>query len=136
MQHDLAALILRLGLAIVIFPHGAQKALGWFGGGGIAETVGWMSHLGIPAVLAYVVIAVEFLGPFGLVLGVLTRLIALGIAVDMIVAALLVHARYGFFMNVSGKQGGEGVEFFILAATIGFALAIGGAGRYALLRRT
>lgn len=136
MQHDLAALILRLGLAIVIFPHGAQKALGWFGGDGIAATVGWMSHLGIPAVLAYVVIAVEFLGPFGLVLGVLTRLIALGIAVDMIVAALLVHVRYGFFMNASGKQGGEGVEFFILAATIGLALAIGGAGRYALLRRT
>ena len=134
---DLSFLILRLTLAIVMWPHGAQKALGLFGGPGIAGTVGGLSgHLGIPAALVYLVIAAEFLGPIALVLGVLTRLAALGIAIDMAVAALLVHAKNGFFMNFTGRQAGEGVEYFILMVGIGLALAVGGSGRYAILPRT
>jgi putative oxidoreductase len=133
---DVSFLILRLTVAIVMWPHGAQKALGLFGGHGIAGTVGGLSHLGIPAVLAYLVIAAEFLGPIALVLGVLTRLAALGIAIDMAVAALLVHAKNGFFMNFNGQQAGEGVEYFILIVGIGLALAVGGSGRYAILPRT
>jgi putative oxidoreductase len=134
---DLSFLILRLTLAIVMWPHGAQKVLGLFGGPGIAGTVSGLSgHLGIPAVLVYLVIAAEFLGPIALVLGVLTRLAALGIAVDMAVAALLVHAKNGFFMNFTGRQAGEGVEYFILMVGIGLALAVGGSGRFAILPRT
>jgi putative oxidoreductase len=134
---DLSLLILRLTLAIVLWPHGAQKALGLFGGGGIAATIGGLSgHLGIPAALVYLVIAAEFLGPIALVLGVLTRLAALGIAIDMAVAAILVHAKNGFFMNFGGHQAGEGVEYFILAVGIGLALAVAGSGRYAILPKT
>jgi len=130
---DVALLILRLTLAVVLWPHGAQKALGWFGGGGIAATVGGLSHhVGIPAGLAYLVIAVEFLGPIALVLGALTRLAALGIFVDMFVAAYLVHARNGFFMNFSGRQAGEGIEYFVYACGVALALVVAGAGALSL----
>ncbi len=134
---DVAQLTLRLALAIVIWPHGAQKVLGLFGGGGIGATVtGMNAGAGVPVALVYVVIAVEFLAPIALVLGVLTRLAALGLAIDMAVAAILVHAKNGFFMNFAGNQRGEGIEFFILAVGIGLALAIGGPGRFALSPKT
>ncbi|HZO92679.1 MAG TPA: DoxX family protein [Candidatus Baltobacteraceae bacterium] len=130
---DWALLVLRVTLAVVLWPHGAQKALGLFGGGGIAGTVAGLSqHAGIPVALAYLVIAVEFLGPIALVLGVLTRLAALGIFVDMFMAAYLVHARNGFFMNFSGRQQGEGVEYFIYACGVALALVIAGAGAYSI----
>jgi putative oxidoreductase len=134
---DISQLILRLTLAIVMWPHGAQKALGLFDGPGIAGTVaGLGSFAHVPPALAYLVIAIEFLGPVALVLGILTRLAALGIAIDMAVAAVLVHAKNGFFMNFAGKQAGEGVEFFILIVGIGLALTIAGPGRIAILRKT
>jgi putative oxidoreductase len=133
---DVALLILRLALAVVLWPHGAQKALGLFGGPGISATVGMLgSHMGLPAAVVYLVIAVEFLGPIALVLGVLTRLAALGIAVDMACAAVLVHLPNGFFMNFAGNQKGEGIEFFIPLVGIGLALVIAGPGRIALMRR-
>jgi len=133
---DIALFILRLSGAIVLWPHGAQKALGLFGGPGIAGTVAAMSHMGFPVPLVYVVIAVEFLGPIALVLGVFTRLAALGIAIDMAVAAYKIHLANGFFMNFAGNQKGEGIEFFIYAVGISLALVIAGSGRIALLPKT
>jgi putative oxidoreductase len=135
--NDVALLILRLSVAIVLWPHGAQKALGLFGGPGIAGTVGMLgSHMGLPAALVYLIIAIEFLGPVGLVLGVLTRLVALGIAIDMACAAVLVHLPNGFFMNFAGNQRGEGIEYFIYAVGASLALVIAGSGRIALLPKT
>jgi putative oxidoreductase len=134
---DVALLVLRLSTAIVLWPHGAQKALGLFGGPGIAGTVAGLSgQMGLPAVLVYVVIAVEFLGPIALALGVLTRLAALGIAVDMAAAAILVHLPNGFFMNFLGNQKGEGIEFFIFAVGSALALVIAGPGRIAVMPKT
>jgi putative oxidoreductase len=133
---DISFLILRLTMAIVMFPHGAQKALGWFGGPGLSGTIDGLSgHFGLPVPLVYLIVALEFLGPLALVLGVLTRLVALGLAIDMAAAAILVHAPNGFFMNFTGQQKGEGVEFFILLTGIGLALTVGGPGRFALLKR-
>jgi putative oxidoreductase len=133
---DAALLVLRLTLAIVLWPHGAQKALGLFGGPGISATVaGLSSHMGLPAIVVYLVIAVEFLGPIALVLGVLTRLAALGIAVDMACAAVMVHLPNGFFMNFMGNQKGEGIEYFVYAVGIAVALVIAGPGRIALMKR-
>ena len=135
--NDVALLILRLTLAVVVWPHGAQKALGLFGGYGIAATVNGLSgHLGVPAPLAYVVIAVEFLAPIALVLGAFTRLAALGIAIDMAVAAYMVHLPNGFFMNFAGNQKGEGIEYFIYAVGIALALVVAGSGRAAVLPKT
>ena len=133
---DVSLLILRLTMATVMFPHGAQKALGWFGGPGMQGIVAGLSgQMGLPAPLVYLVIALEFLGPILLVLGVLTRLVALGLAVDMASAAILVHWPNGFFMNFTGKQAGEGIEFFVLLVGIGLSLAIGGPGRIALMKK-
>jgi putative oxidoreductase len=133
---DIALFVLRVTGAVVLWPHGAQKVLGIFGGYGLSGTVAGLSHMGIPVALVYVVIAVEFLGPIALLLGVLTRLAALGIAVDMAVAAYMVHLPNGFFMNFAGNQKGEGIEYFIYAVGIALALVIAGSGRIALLPKT
>src|SRR6266446_4442787 len=104
-----ATAILRLVLGIVFFAHGAQKLLGWFGGPGFSGTMGlFTGYLHIPAPLAYLAIAAEFFGGLGLILGFLTRIAAFGIAVNMVVAVAMVHSRFGFFMNWSGTQKGEG----------------------------
>lgn len=125
-----AGLILRLTLAIVIFPHGAQKALGWFGGGGFSGTIDFFSgQLGIPAAIAVLVIAAEFLGSIGLLFGFLTRICALGIAAVMLGAVFMVHLPNGFFMNWYGVEGvGQGYEFHLLAIGIALALLVTGGG--------
>ena len=97
-----AGLILRLTLAVVIFPHGAQKVLGWFGGPGLTPTLQFFASAGIPPVLAWLVLAAEFLGPLALAVGLLTRLAAFGIAGVMFGAIKMVHWNNGFFMNWSG----------------------------------
>ena len=125
-----AGLILRLGLGCVIFPHGAQKVLGWFGGYGFSATLSTFTEkMGIPAPLAILVICAEFLGSLGLVLGLLTRLGAFGILCVMAGAVSMVHLPNGFFMNWSGKQAGEGFEYHILAMAIALALMVAGGGK-------
>lgn len=127
---------LRLALAVVMFPHGAQKVLGWFGGYGWSGTMGFLTGtIGLPSPLAALVILIEFLAPILLVAGVLTRLAALGVAAVMVGAIVTVHAQHGFFMNWSGSQAGEGFEYHLLALGIAFALALGGGGRWALDRK-
>lgn len=128
----LIALILRLTLAVVIFPHGAQKALGWFGGHGLRGTIGYFGSQGTPVPLALLAIAAEFLGPIGLALGLLTRVAAFGILCVMVVAILTVHWKVGFFMNWYGTQQGEGFEFHLLAVGIALALLIQGGGRWSI----
>ncbi len=132
---DPGATVARLALAIVIFPHGAQKALGWFGGGGFQASIhGFQTGLGIPPVLGFLAIAAEFAGAIGLFIGCLSRVAALGIMCNMIVAATLVSARNGFWMNWYGKQQGEGYEFHILAAGLALSTVIRGAGAFSIDR--
>jgi len=132
---DKVLTVLRLALAIVVFPHGAQKVLGWFGGFGISGTYGFLTQqMHIPAVLAILVFAAEFLGPIGLFVGFLSRIAAFGIAVDFAVALFMVHLPNGFFMNWSGQQKGEGIEFFFLAIGIAIAIMIGGGGAFSIDR--
>src|SRR5205823_14641 len=95
-----APLIARLTLGLVMFPHGAQKTLGWFGGYGFHGTMGFFTDkMHIPAPLAFLAIAAEFAGSLGLILGVFSRVAAFGIATNMVVAILTVHLANGFFMN-------------------------------------
>lgn len=124
-----AGLILRLTLAIVFFPHGAQKALGWFGGGGFSGTMAsFTEQMGLPWLIAFLVIAAEFLGSLGLLFGFLTRICALGVGAVMIGAISMVHAPNGFFMNWMGQQAGEGFEYHLLVLGIVLALLITGGG--------
>jgi putative oxidoreductase len=112
-----------------MFPHGAQKAPGWFGGHGFTVTVNYFTEsMGLPTALVVLIIIAEFGGSIGLIFGFLTRLSALGIGSVMVGAILTVHYRYGFFMNWSGKQPGEGFEFHLLAIAIALALIIKGGG--------
>ena len=120
--------LLRLALGIVVFPHGAQKVLGWYGGGGFEGTMGWFASIGVPAFLGILAIAADFAGALALIAGVGTRIAAFGIAVNMAVAVALVHFQHGFFMNWSGTQQGEGFEFHILAFAMAVALIVRGAG--------
>ena len=111
-----APLIARLTLGLVMFPHGAQKALGWFGGYGFSGTMNFFTQqMHIPAPLAFLAIAAEFAGSIGLILGCFSRIAAFGIATNMVVAILTVHAANGFFMNWFGAQKGEGFEYHLLA---------------------
>jgi len=128
-ENDVAAFFLRLFLGAVIFPHGAQKVLGWYGGNGFSGTMGFFTaKMGIPYVLALLVIAAEFLGALGLIFGLLTRVAAFGVFSVMVGAIYLVHGKFGFFMNWAGKNPGEGYEFHLLAIAIAFALMIKGGG--------
>jgi putative oxidoreductase len=127
-DNSVASLVGRIALGVVIFPHGAQKVLGWFGGGGFDATMQAFASQGIPALFSFLAIVAEFAGSIGLVLGCLTRLAAFGIGCNMVVAALLVSWPHGFFMNWYGNQKGEGYEFHILAVGLALVLVIRGGG--------
>ncbi|MGE4158351.1 MAG: DoxX family protein [Planctomycetota bacterium] len=128
-----APLFSRVALGIMIFPHGAQKLLGWFGGYGFEGTMNFFTQtMGIPTPLAFLAIVAEFFGGLGLITGALTRISALGVGFTMAVAAIQVHLHNGFFMNWMGKQQGEGIEFFILAVGLALSLLCSGGGRYSV----
>jgi len=122
-------LLVRVTLGAVIFPHGAMKLFGWFGGYGVLATIDAFSKsYHIPAFWTLLVIAAESFGALGLIFGFATRLCAFGIFCDMIGAICLVHWPNGFFMNWFGKQPGEGFEYHLLAIGMALALMIAGAG--------
>lgn len=129
---DVLTLIFRVGLGLVIFPHGAQKLLGWYGGYGYKGTMGYFSSIGIPYIFGMLAIVAEFFGSLGLIFGFLTRISAFGIFFVMLVAALKVHIPHGFLMNWFGNKQGEGYEFHILAASIALGLVILGGGAFSL----
>jgi putative oxidoreductase len=133
-QPRVSLLLLRLALGAVMFPHGAQKVLGWWGGHGLTATIGaFTGPMGIPLVFAWLAIAAEFLGSLGLIAGLLTRIAAFGIGVNMVVAATM-HLENGFFMNWMGDQKGEGFEYHVLAVAAAAVLMIDGAGKASLDR--
>jgi putative oxidoreductase len=122
--------LVRFTLGFVMFLHGAQKVLGWWGGPGFSGAMGMFESMGIAAPFAFLAIVAEFFGGLGLMIGFLARIAAFGIFMNMIVAILMVHGRNGLFMNWTGKQGGEGFEFHLLAIAMALAVIIGGAGAY------
>ena len=127
--------LLRVVLAIVVFPHGAQKMLGWFGGFGPSGTLGFLTtQMHIPYAIALLVFVGEFFAPIALFFGFLGRLSALAIAIDFTTVALKAHVQNGFFMNWGGQQRGEGYEFFILAVGIAVALVVRGSGAWSVDR--
>jgi len=129
---DWGTTLLRLTLGIVMFPHGAQKLLGWFGGYGFSGTMGFFTQqMHIPALFAFLAIMAEFAGSLGLISGLLTRVAAFGILVNMVVALVLVHGHVGFFMNWGGQYpaGQEGFEYGLLAIGIALYLIVKGGGK-------
>jgi len=132
---NLSGTILRVALGVAMFPHGAQKLLGWFGGYGFSATLkSFESNMHIPFILALAAILAESVGAVALVAGFFTRVAALAIAADMAVAVYLVHWKVGFFMNWMGNQKGEGFEYHILAIAVALALVIRGGGLWSVDR--
>lgn len=128
-----ALLFVRLALAIVVLPHGMQKALGMYGGYGFEATVGFFSSMGIPAVLGVLVILAEFVAPILLIVGAGSRFMAFSIFLALGGAMFLGgHVQHGFFMNWFGNQAGEGMEYFILIIGMSLGLMFGGGGKFSL----
>src|SRR6266404_5149438 len=139
-NNSFVPLIARLALGLVMFPHGTQKTLGWFGGYGFGATMNFFTgQMHIPALFAFLAIAAEFAGAIGLITGFISRIAAFGIATTMLVAALMVHVSNGFFMNWLGNQKGEGFEYHILALGLALIVILAGGGKWSvdsLLSRT
>ncbi len=126
---DFGPLIARVVLGIVIFPHGAQKLLGWFGGPGFDGTMQlFTGTMGIPWIFAFLAIIAEFFGALGLISGLLGRVAAFGIACVMVVAVFMGHLSNGFFMNWFGTQQGEGFEYHLLALGLAVVVLLKGSG--------
>lgn len=127
------ALVARLTLGIILFPHGAQKMLGWFGGYGFSGTLdGLVNQMHLPKIVAIAVILIEFFGSIFLITGLASRLWSLafiGLFSGIIITTQL---EFGFFMNWYGTQAGEGFEFSLLIIGIAAVVMILGSGKYAL----
>lgn len=129
-----ALLILRAALGVIFVMHGSQKVLGLFGGQGLQATVqNFQTHLGIPPALAYTACFTEFFGGIALILGLLTRLAALGIGITMGVALWKVHLAHGFFVNWACKEGVKhGYEYNLALLAMSAALILMGGGSYSI----
>ena len=126
----------RQAVGLILFPHGAQHVLGWFGGYGFRGTLGWMTGtLGFPAFLAVLALVTEITAPVALVLGLGGRLAALGV-IGLMLGAASTHLSNGFFMNWFGSlpAGSEGFEYHLLVIALAGIVALGGSGAWSLDR--
>ncbi len=131
---DVAPLLLRLALGLVMLAHGVQKAFGWFDGFGFEGTMAFFASIGVSAPLALLLILLETAGAVALLAGLFGRLMALGHAAILLSAVFMLHLANGFYMNWGGSQAGEGIEFFVLATAIALTLVIRGSGAWSLDR--
>lgn len=132
-DNTLTGLVLRLTAALILFPHGAQHFLGWFGGYGYQGTMGWLTGtVGLPWVVAFAVIVLEFFGPFLLIAGIGTRFVAVALIGLMIGIIVTSHWSNGFFMDWVNTLNGEGYEYHLLFIGVCIALALVGGGRYSV----
>ena len=132
-NENTTATILRIVLGVVMFQHGAQKLLGWFGGYGFNGTMGFLTGAaGLPWILAFLVIAIEFFGALALIVGFATRIVAVGIIALFAGIIFTSHLQHGFFMNWAGSQQGEGFEYHLLIVGMAIALLVSGAGKWSI----
>jgi len=131
-NNDWVGVVLRLTLGIVMFPHGAQKQLGWFGGPGFTNEMAHLQHLNIPWIVALLVIFIEFFGAASLILGFASRIWAIAFIILFIGIIFTAHLQYGFFMNWFGKQQGEGYEYHLLVIGLAIAILLNGSGKLSL----
>jgi putative oxidoreductase len=130
-----AGLIYRLTLGIVLLPHGCQLMLGWFGGYGFSGSMNYLTTAaGLPWLIAFLVIFLQFFGSLLILAGFGSRLIAPAIVIMFVGMIVTSHLDNGFFMNWAGNQNGEGFEFHLLVIGLALALFINGSGKYSVDR--
>jgi putative oxidoreductase len=130
-SENTTALFARIALGVVVFPHGAQKLMGWFGGYGFDGTMGFLTGTaGLPSAIALLVILVEFFGSIFLIAGFATRLAAIGIIANFVGVVATSHLNSGFFMNWYAQPNtGEGLEYFILLFGLAIISLVAGGGK-------
>lgn len=130
--NDWTGLIIRLTLGLILFPHGAQKAFGWFGGPGFTNEMSFFTDtLHLPWLIAFLVIVIEFVGSLCFIAGFASR--AWAVATIILFAGIIftAHLEFGFFMNWFGNQKGEGYEYHLLIIGLSLATLVNGSGKYA-----
>jgi len=122
-QTDIGLTILRIVLGVVFMAHGWQKLFVL----GLPGVTSGFAQMGIPmpGVMAPFITLLELFGGIALIVGLLTRLAAFGLAADMLVATLLVHMKNGFFAP-------KGIEFTLLLMAGALAVMLAGPGAYSL----
>ncbi len=132
-NNDWTGLITRLTLGLILFPHGAQKMLGMFGGYGFSGTMGFFTGtLHLPWIIGFLVIIIEFVGALSLMVGFASRIWSALTIVLFIGIIFTSHIDNGFFMNWFGNQKGEGYEYHLLFIGLALATLINGSGRYSI----
>ena len=116
----LALLLLRIVLGAIMIAHGYPKVFG-----GLHHHVQFVGSLGIPGWLAYLSAFAEFFGGILVIAGLVTRIAAFAILLDISVAIVKVHWKHGL-------TGPGGYEFPLAIAAISLALVFFGAGPIAL----
>lgn len=117
-KHEIGALLLRVVLGITFFVHGLAKLQG-----GIENTAGWFSSMGLPGILAYVVTGIELIGGVALIVGLGTKIVSALLAFIMLGAIVKVKIGAGF-------MGGYELDVVLLAIAI--FLSITGSSLYSL----
>jgi putative oxidoreductase len=121
---DQGKLILRVVLALLLLFHGVSKLVG-----GIGFISGMLEKIGAPAALGYLVYVGEVIAPLAILIGLYTRAAALVVAINMVVALLLVHTSQFFTMADTGGWALELQGMYFAAAVV---LALLGAGRFSV----
>ena len=133
--NDFTLTLARIVLATIFFAHGSQKVFGFFGGKGVSGTIDFFYQtMGIPAPLTVLAMIAEVAGSVGLILGLVSRVAALGVLVVMVVAPFANHLYPRFFMNWAGNQPGEGYEYHLLAIALIVTILVRGGGALSLDR--
>ncbi len=129
-NNGLTGLLARVSIGLVLFPHGAQKLLGWWDGHGFVATMEYFTDtVGLPYPVGALVIFIEFFCPLLLVIGIGTRISAFLVFVVMTGVIVTVQHEH-FFMNWFGDQNGEGAEFFLLMLGLCMISLHEGGGRF------
>jgi len=132
-NNDWTGLVTRLTIGLVVFPHGAQKVLGWFGGPGFSKEMNFFTEiLHLPWLIAFLVIIIEFLGAISLLIGFASRLWSAAMVILFIGIICMEHLQHGFFMNWFGNQKGEGYEYHLLVIGLSIATLINGSGKFSI----
>lgn len=132
-KNDFTGLITRLTLGLILFPHGALKMLGLFGGYGFSGTMNFFTGtLHLPWIIGFFVIIIEFVGALSFIAGFASRIWSVLTIILFIGIIFTSHLDNGFFMNWFGNQKGEGYEYHLLIIGLSLSAFINGSGKYSV----